>query len=171
MSVSTSFALLNPFCYLYISLLYIAWIGLLERHIGCGPASSTIAIYQWKVQESSWMSQLVFCIHCNSGEVGANAREGIGLPLRARRWIEDLLSLCPLYQLATEGGVQIKHIPSNFKRSWLKVDLHTSNDLINKKNPSLKYPATWVFVNSWHSQLFKQEYPSLMFIFLQIKAF
>lgn len=62
--------------------------GLLEWLAGCGPASLAIAIYQWKVQESSSClfhdAGCLSSVYLNREEVGYNASEGIDLSARAR---------------------------------------------------------------------------------------
>ena len=50
-------------------------MGLLKCLTGYQPASPTTAVFQWKVQESSWMSHLVFSIHWNPEAVGSNDNE------------------------------------------------------------------------------------------------
>lgn len=62
--------------------------GLLEWLAGCGPASPAMAIYQWKVQESSSClfhdAGCLSSVYPNPEETDCNASEGIDLLARAR---------------------------------------------------------------------------------------
>lgn len=62
---------------------------------------------------------------------------------------------CPLYALPPEGMAQLKSASPHLQSSQLKVSLPTSNDLL-KKNPSLVYLGSSIFVNSRYSQEDKQ---------------
>jgi hypothetical protein len=75
------------YIYIYIYIYMYIYIFFLERLTGYGPDSSTMAVYQWEVQESGpqgWLSQLVFSIHLDLKEVDPHARKGRASASRQR---------------------------------------------------------------------------------------
>jgi hypothetical protein len=74
------------------------------------------------------MSQLVFSISWNPGEIGWDASEGIDLLARPGQAgkEQDRPSSLSLYRLLAEGGAQIRGSSSHLKRPGLKLCLFTT---------------------------------------------
>lgn len=153
---------------------------LLEWLTGCDPASSTMAVYQRKVQESSSCS-----VHTVGFVSWSSIYNKVTTPppkqalIPVKEWAcklehvakeSTLLSPCPLHRLPGEGVVQVTSESSQIKRSVLKVCLPTPKiqtrnqsshlkDLIKetKQKPSQVYPVIWFLVNSRSHQVYNQE--------------
>ena len=127
----------------------------------CGPASLTMAVDQWKVQEFSSCSVhgagclSWFSVYTRTEEVASSWwRNGLASESKQAKNTSSLLP-CPLFRLLPEGVAQKKGGSFNLKR--LKVDLSISNDFSKEKNLAQVYPVTWILVNnSRYSQVDSQ---------------
>lgn len=118
-----------------MNILYI--IYLLEWLTGCGPASTTSAVYQWKVQE---------CSNCpvhRSSAYGGIRREWALMPQRTGLASDSEVKStksgsfvlpCPLHSCRQQVCSRFKMVFSPQKRSTLTVGLPTSNDSVKKNS-------------------------------------